>query len=508
MSKRLVPLNWRLMQDDGATPVSDGVLNFYLAGSTTPATVYENKELSNPIGTSVDLDSIGYPEDNNVWGPDAVSYKVGVQGTGFNSGAEKFFDYLEVAGNAAEVYAATGGGTAFAVTTGLFQSVIPTNSRISIVAPASNTVDAITLNVDAIGAVVIKKRAGFFLSVGDMIGGGVYDLYYDGTNWILQNPDSPVEGFLTGPISGVRLTLDNGNASPAADQLAKTVIYAVSVQSIRVAVGNGVGYKYIYMAGASVRLDLDADSGHTLYHQSGKNFDVWAFEGSAGEARIGTGAAWTDDVTRAEALQLLKGIRVNAGAITVRYGDGSSETQAVAAGCATYLGTVRMSANGQTEDSFANRFVWNMYNRVLRPVRRFETTDSWAGSAAASWRQANNSTANQIGVVRGLDEDTVHLTVSARASNSGATARSVRTGIGLDAVNAIATGCRPASKAVDNTALATSDPMIAFYDGFPGVGYHYLAWLEYDNTSDTRTWFGDNGSPTTEQYGISGFVVA
>lgn len=502
MSKRLVPLNWRLMQDDGATPVSDGVLNFYLAGATTPVTVYEDHTLTNPIGTSVDLDSIGYPEDLNIWGSDSISYKIGVQGTGYRSGVETFFDYLTVAGNVAEVYSATGSGSAYAVTTGLFESSIPTNSRISIVAPASNTVDAITLNVDAIGAVVIKKRAGFFLSVGDMIGGGVYDLYYDGTNWILQNPDSPVELFLTGPQCGIRLTLDNGDASPAADQTAKTVIYAVSVQSTRIAVSNAVGYKYIYMAGASVRLDLDSNSGHTLYHQSGKNYDVWAFEGSAGEARIGTGAAWTDDVTRAEALQLLKGIRVNQSGITVRYGDGSSETQVVSAFCATYIGTVRMTANGQTEDSKAKRFLWNMYNRVPRAMEVLPSVNSYAYTTATI-RQMNADTANQVDFVRGLDEDAVDMTGQHSAANTN-TGVAVVSGLGLDSTTTLAGQIVNVTTALANAFLQ----MVSRYVGYPGIGRHFISLNEYSVATGTTTFRGDGGAPTLCQNGIQGTVMA
>lgn len=502
MSKRLVPLNWRLMQDDGITPATGvGALRFYVAGTTTPATVYEDRQLTNPIGTSIDIDSIGYPEDVNVWGSDAISYKVGILATGVNGGAEKFEDYLTVGGSPSEAYLATGSSTAFAVTTGLFAGSIPTYSTISIVAPASITTPNITLDADGTGPVQIKKRAGYLLSVYDIFAGGLYDLMFDGVNWVLQNPTSPVD--YDAVDAGVRLSLVSNLAVPVSDQTAKSEIYVIGRKGLRVPIYSlsASAVKYMYMG--TVQLLLDSNAGHALYHQSGKNYDVFAFESSTGVARIGSGAAWTDDVTRSDGITRTgPGLYWNTAQITLRYGSNSGDTATVDAGCATYLGTFRCTANGQTEDSKAKRFLWNMYNRAPRAMSVYDATDSW-NYTTATIRQANGSTANQLAFVRGLDEDAVSARSLQIALNTNAGVVVVG-GIGLDSTTAI-TGFKPnATTPVANYRVS----LPGAYDDFPGLGYHFLSLNEYSNASGTTTWYGDAGAPPLVQSGIEGVVMA
>lgn len=54
------PPGWRLT-DANDNPISGGTVEFYSPGTTTPLTVYSDKDLSTPIGTSVTTDSSGYP---------------------------------------------------------------------------------------------------------------------------------------------------------------------------------------------------------------------------------------------------------------------------------------------------------------------------------------------------------------------------------------------------------------------------------------------------------------
>jgi hypothetical protein len=51
---------WRAEDDDGAV-ISEGVLKFFDAGTTSPKIVYSDKDLVVPLGTEVDLNSGGYP---------------------------------------------------------------------------------------------------------------------------------------------------------------------------------------------------------------------------------------------------------------------------------------------------------------------------------------------------------------------------------------------------------------------------------------------------------------
>lgn len=192
--------------------------------------------------------------------------------------------------------------------------------------------------------------------------------------------------------------------------------------------------------------------------------------------------AWTNDTTRATAIVLQDGVYVKNGATTRRY-VGSFRTTAVA---------------GQTEDSLTKRYLWNYYNRIDRQMRAIDTTGTWTYSTAA-YRQTRASTANQLDMVIGVSEDMVNATAISKVSTTTA-AVSCCTGIGLDS-----TTVNTAINAFSSTATTNSPSEHAFWTGYPGVGRHFLAWLEFASGTPTQTWYGDN-SGTTMQTGITGMM--
>lgn len=296
-----------------------------------------------------------------------------------------------------------------------------------------------------------------------------------------------------------RLSLTTAVPVTVSDVTAATTIYMTPDK------GNGIvnfdGTYWDVVAQSEISLAFSSNSGHTNYHQSGKNFDVWYFD-DGGTKRIGTGAAWTNDTTRADALVRLNGVYVNNATIAaMRFGSASGNTVSVSANRATWLGTIRMSADGQCEDSLAKRFVWNAYNRRPRAMQVLEGTNTWSYSTGTI-RQLNNSAANQLAFVRGLNEDAVHASMSVGVISSGATTRYVSAGIGVDSTSAYS-GLR-GNNAVTSTQQALAQ---GHYRGFPGLGYHYIAALECGGGADTQTWVGDNGS-TIDQAGIVGEVFA
>lgn len=299
-----------------------------------------------------------------------------------------------------------------------------------------------------------------------------------------------------------RLSLTTAVPVTVSDVTAATTLYMTPDK------GNGIvnfdGTYWDLVAQAELSMALSSDSGHTGYHQSGKLFDVFYFDDS-GTKRIGTGPAWTNDTTRASAISRLNGVYVNTSSMTVRFGSASGNTVTVAASRGTYLGTIYCTANGQTEDSLAKRFVWNAYNRRPRAMKAVDTTDSWTYSTA-TWRQANNSTANQLDFVRGLNEDAVEAVALALPSSSAGGAILVATGIGLDTVTA---NSAQITNSPNMHASSTVYSASAFYKDAPGLGRHYLAWLEYSQASGTTTWRGDDGqSENIRQTGITGTVYA
>lgn len=303
---------------------------------------------------------------------------------------------------------------------------------------------------------------------------------------------------------GGRLTLTSATPVTTSDVTAATSVYYALAEHDKISIyfgGNSrLWRQYTF---AELTLALDSDSGHTGYHQSGKNFDLFVIN-DAGTLRLGTGPAWSSDTARGTGagtteLARKNGVWTNAVTITIRFGSGPDDTVSIATNKATYVGTMRASANGQTEDSAAKRFVWNLYNRRVRLMKVVEGTDTWTYSTA-SYRQANASAANQLAYVVGMNEDAVEAEVSAMVENDTATARVAKVGIGVD--SATVQGATTYDT-IEVTQVTQS--LGARFIGYPGLGYHFLAWLERGDGNDVQTWSGDEGGAA--QTGIFGRVL-
>lgn len=268
----------------------------------------------------------------------------------------------------------------------------------------------------------------------------------------------------------IRLSLTSATPVTTADVTAATTLYATPTGGNQVALYNGYSWNPMTFSERSLSLaGLAANTNH----------DVFLYDNAGTLALEAT--AWSGNTTRATALALQDQIYVKSGWLTRRY-----------------LGTFRTTGTiGQCEDSLARRFVWNMYNRVARPLFVFDGTNSWTYTTA-TWRQANTSAANQVEFVLGLSEDPVTALVQVRANNTNATFAS---GIGLDSTTA------NSARLFGSGAAGAGQAATAWYADWPGVGYHYLAWLEISQASGTTTWYGDNGL-TYWQSGMVAEVMA
>lgn len=87
------------------------------------------------------------------------------------------------------------GGTADVITLAANQTLtaLTTGANFTFVASGNNT-GAVTVNVDAIGAVGLKTVAGAALKAGDLVAGGIYNIRYDGTNYQLNTSLGDVVG--------------------------------------------------------------------------------------------------------------------------------------------------------------------------------------------------------------------------------------------------------------------------------------------------------------------------
>jgi hypothetical protein len=274
-----------------------------------------------------------------------------------------------------------------------------------------------------------------------------------------------------------RITCSSGTAVTTNDKTSIGTIYFTPYKGNKIALYNGTQWS----------LSTFAETSLALTATSGKNYDLFGYD-NAGTFAIES-LIWTDDTTRATALVLQDGVLSKTGALTRRY-----------------LGTFRASGSNVTEDSFAKRFVWNYYNRVPRVLKApLETADTWTYTTAA-FRQANGNAANQLDFVIGVSEDPVRAEIKHSSQSSLTASTESLSGIGLDSTTSLAVGCLPG---LAQTMVANYSVRIdASYEGYPGIGRHYLAWLEFSTASGTTTWAGDSGAPDKYQNGIIGVMRA
>lgn len=269
-----------------------------------------------------------------------------------------------------------------------------------------------------------------------------------------------------------RLTLISGTPVTTADVTAATTLYFTPYKGNQIGLYGGSAWEMKTFSELSLSL-----SGYT----ANANYDIWAYN-NAGTVTLES-TVWTNDTTRATALTTQDGVYVKTGATTRRY-----------------LGTIRTtSTTGQTEDSAAKRFVWNYHHRAKRKLKRFETTASWTYSTT-SWRQANNSAANQVDLVIGTQESVVFLSHSALMSHGSAGGQG-GISVGGDSVTTPDSDSQIAQMLVAAAGQFVYSAITITTT--PAAGRHYYAMLEIGDGSGTNTWYGVSVLRT---HGIVGYV--
>lgn len=299
---------------------------------------------------------------------------------------------------------------------------------------------------------------------------------------------------------GGRLTLVSGDPLSEADTVGASTVYLTPALTNLTELYNGSGWtRYTF---AELTLGLVAS------HLADNNYDVWEFD-NGGSLQIGTGPSWADgaaagsDYARGTGagsteLEMIEGRIVNKVAMTVRNG---ATTYAVAARAARLRGTIRMTANGQTEDSKSKRFVSNLHNAEPRPMQRSDTTDSWAYSTA-TWRMANGSNLNRVQYVQCVAGRKTRASVLALVYNSTTTYQNAAVGIGINSAT-----INHANITIGAVANNRFVPCSAHYQGFPGIGHRVLNWIEMGAGADTQTWVGDFGGMAYFQTGLEAETI-
>ena len=514
------PFAWFREQwfDSNGAPLSSGTLEFFESGaSTTPLAVYSDADLTVSAGTTVTLNSAGFPTVSGsevTLYPLPQAYRVVVKNSAgttlrtadgiyaLQAASSVNLDIsTAVAGEALSAgdccYLSDGSnsltaGRWYRADADLYYASIHPELGFATAAIASGGTGTIriggvmtglsgltagsTYYVSATAAGVTATAPMNARSVGVAISTTTIRIDFS-PPWLANGTSMMCEG---------RLTLTSGLAVTVADVTAATTIYFTPYkEGNRIALFDGSKWKVYAFTEVSLALGTLTDD---------LPYDVFLYD-NAGTLTLEF-AAWTSATARhaagiyATLLPAQNGVKVKS-----TNGTAIDNTR-------RYLGTFRTETTTTTEDSLAKRFVWNYYNRVPRPMRVLEATDTWAYTTA-TLRQANGSTANQIAVVVGVAEVEIVVDVKASAS-SDAAARHLVVAIGHNSTSAAATGS--VMPYLESQVASRPIPLSAHLRTYPAVGYSYFAWLEYSTAAGTTTWQGDAGAPTIVQSGITGSI--
>jgi hypothetical protein len=189
---------------------------------------------------------------------------------------------------------------------------------------------------------------------------GVASEYLDGTGSF----STPAGGNSGGKyVMNGRLTLASGIPVTTSDYATTdaTSIYLTSYMGNEIGLHDG---STDTTAWTTYTIDNEPHIDFTSDYTTSDNFDIWAYPTTDLVVELAS-TKWTDGTTRATALTTVAGIYCKSGATNYRY-----------------IGSIRMLAEGQGEDSVLRRFVWNYYNRVPRVLKKLEVTDNWAYNTA------------------------------------------------------------------------------------------------------------------------------
>lgn len=287
----------------------------------------------------------------------------------------------------------------------------------------------------------------------------------------------PVRDFAIASIPGIcqgRLTLTSGTAVTTADVTGAGTLYFTPFRGNKVALYNGSYWEVLSFTERSIAVTAT----------SGSVYDVYLYN-QGGVPKLEIGTVWSSATARAEALATQDGIYVRTGYKNTR--------RYVGTFCADGTNTIADSGGGVTTVVGAKRFLWNAQNRVGRHMAVFDSTNSWAYTTDTI-RQARANAGNKVEWVHGLQEEMIEGRVCVNFNAASNSARGGKAGIGVDSTSAfsgmVAVFYYP-------PAGGANLPCASTYEGYPGLGYHYLSWNE-KGADGTCTFLGSNGGDSSQ----------
>jgi len=241
---------------------------------------------------------------------------------------------------------------------------------------------------------------------------------------------------------GMRLTTESGVPVSTSDRTAQGTLYWTPY----------LGGAATYYTGTVWATKVQSELSLSLTLTSDKNYDVF-YNGTA----LSLSSAWTDDVTRANALATQDGVDVLS----------SDHTK-------LWIGTTRASGANVTADSSTTRYVWNTYHQVARRLNVVDTT-SHTFTTNQEWRAG---TQMRLQFVLGNASSVIEQFSQVRNPGSA----DVRQYTNLDGTTDGELGqIQNGTATYSNTSL-----------WYPGLGFHYVTIKEESGSGTGTHDFGFN----------------
>jgi hypothetical protein len=286
---------------------------------------------------------------------------------------------------------------------------------------------------------------------------------FDGVSWqTLTVAPSTYSLLATNAMTGTRSSTSNAVISGLSDTSQLTVGMQIS--------GTGVGASSVIstidsptQVTGTVNNTGTGTATVTFKLPPNTNYDAY-LSGVTGLPKLTWSAAWSNDTTP-PTRAFLNGVEVASGASTKRL-IGSARTTSVA---------------GQLEDSHTHGYLSNRFAPRPRFMYATDPAANWTYSTA-SYRQANANTANQFDYICCVPRSIWAHAQSLVVNNTGV--NNVNVGIGIDSTS----GNSAQLNQIANLSGTTYVPTNSTYTGTPGIGRHYISWLEFGGGSNTQTW--------------------
>ena len=247
-----------------------------------------------------------------------------------------------------------------------------------------------------------------------------------------------------GYLCNGRLTLETGVPISTSDQTDKVTLYFTPYMGDLIYIYDGTSWALHSFTELSLNISAFTAS---------KPYDIFIYD-NAGTLTL-EGLVWTNATTRATALTTQNGIYVLTGATNKRY-----------------LGTIYMDAASKCQDTVNKRYVWNLYNQILRYIN---ITTGYASHTYATntWRYFNNDSALIASCVIGI-ANLYNTNINARFKSTVDAGMSVLMDSATNAVGAFL-------ESGTSTALQFGSSQMVPYS----AGYHFIALGEnhWDGTS-------------------------